>query len=317
VVEVARSLQDGLGCIHCHDPHATKPRIVRDALIDALTRPAADTLWHRDANRTGIEVIDFRGFRKIAIRDKYDPKLLCGQCHVEYNCNPGINPKTGEKVGFDDRRTNHFPLKDVFQIYDHYNALEFRDFRHTLTGGLLFKAQHPETEVFWNSKHDRAGVTCADCHMVPDPSGGAGAPAAKIGTSAKAQGKKFTSHWMTSPRVNLQATCLRCHSYWTPEEAEYTIDSVKAHIRGKMRKAEFWLGQLIDAIVEAKKAGVAEDIIKQAQEQHQKAHILWEWWTAENSDGFHNPEQARESLTRSIEESKKGIEILKAAMATK
>lgn len=48
-----------------------------------------------------------------------------------------------------------------------------------------------------------------------------------------------------------------------------------------------------------------------------KAHILWEWWTAENSDGFHNPELARESLTQSIDESQKGIEILNSAMALK
>ena len=35
-----------------------------------------------------------RGFdRKIAILDKYDTKLQCGQCHVEYNCNDGYDPK--------------------------------------------------------------------------------------------------------------------------------------------------------------------------------------------------------------------------------
>jgi len=58
-------------------------------------------------------------------------------------------------------------------------------------------------------------------------------------------------------------------------------------------------------------------VIKEAQEQHQKAHVLWEWWTAENSDGFHNPSLARESLTRSVEESKKGIKLLDDAMQKK
>jgi nitrite reductase (cytochrome c-552) len=42
-----------------------------------------------------------------------------------------------------------------------------------------------------------------------------------------------------------------------------------------------------------------------------------EWWAAENSDGFHNPEAARESLTRSIDESQRGIEILNAVMEKK
>ena len=300
--DYAQSISNVMGCIHCHDPHGTKPRVTRDGLIQALTRKEEDTLWHKDPKRTGIKVIDFRDFRKIAILDKYDAKLQCGQCHVEYNCNTGFDPKTVAKVGYDDQRTNHFPFKDVFQIYEHYNKVGFRDFKHALTGGLLFKAQHPEAEVFWNSKHDKAGVSCNDCHM----------PKMK----AK-DGTVFTTHWQTSPRNYIKETCLRCHKDWDAERANYAIDSVRSFTKGKMRKAEFWLAALIDRIVEAKKLGVDEAVIKEAQEQHQKAHILWEWWTAENSDGFHNPAQARESLTRSIQESRKGLEILSKGITDK
>jgi len=84
-----------------------------------------------------------------------------------------------------------------------------------------------------------------------------------------------------------------------------------------MRKAEFWLSALIDKIVEGKKAGLPPEVIKEAQELHQKAHVLWEWWTAENSDGFHNPALARESLTRSVEESRKGITLVNDALERK
>jgi formate-dependent nitrite reductase cytochrome c552 subunit len=107
-----------------------------------------------------------RGFtRKIALLDKYDSRLQCGQCHVEYNCNPGTDTKTGEPVKMADQRTNHFPFKDVFGLYDHYvNQIAFLDFKHASTGGLLWKAQHPETEAYYNSKHSKAGVSCDDCH---------------------------------------------------------------------------------------------------------------------------------------------------------
>jgi formate-dependent nitrite reductase cytochrome c552 subunit len=117
----------------------------------------------------------------------------------------------------------------------------------------------------------------------------------------------------------LKETCLaaKCHPTWTEEQAKYSIDSIRAFGKGKMRKAEFWLAALIDKIVEAKKAGVDPEVIKQAQDQHLRAHILWEYWTAENSDGFHNPEMARESLTRSVDESQKGIKILTDAMTPK
>jgi formate-dependent nitrite reductase cytochrome c552 subunit len=306
VVEFVKDLSNGMNCFYCHDPHAAKPRIVRDGLIQALTRPEKDTLWHKDPRPTKIDVREFReGFRKIALLEKYDARLQCGQCHVEYNCNPGYDPRTGEySIKAADPRTNHFPFKDVFGIYDHYNALGFRDFKHALTGGLLWKGQHPEAETHWNSRHSRAGANCNDCHM----------PKVK-----NAQGKVFTSHWQTSPKNYLRETCLKpgCHPNLSPEQAAYEIDSVKSYVRGKMRKSEFWLSSLIDKIVEGKKAGLDEGVIKEANEQHQKAHILWEWWTAENSDGFHNPDMARLSLARSVEESKKGIKIVDDALARK
>jgi nitrite reductase (cytochrome c-552) len=304
VVELARSNQYGLNCFYCHDPHSAGPRIVRDGLIEALTRKEADTLWHKDPKRTGITVIDLglRGFtRKIALLDKYDTKLQCGQCHVEYACNPGYDPKNADtskySVTFEDRRTNHLPYKDALQLYDHYvNQIGFLDFKHTLTGGLLWKAQHPEAETYYNSKHSLAGVSCDDCHM-PKEKG--------------PKGREFTSHFALAPRYQVKETCLKCHGDWTEEQGLYVIDSVKSHIRGKMRKAEFWIASLIDAITDAQKSGAAPGVIAKAQDQHLKAHILWEYWTAENSDGFHNPELARESLARSIDEAQKGIALLK------
>jgi len=306
VVEFVKDLQHGLNCITCHDPHAAKPRIVRDGLIQALTRKEADTLWHKDPKRTKIKVIDMglRGFtRKIAILDKYDTRLQCGQCHVEYNCNPGTDTKTGEPVKMSDQRTNHFPYKDVFGLYEHYvNQINFLDFKHGLTGGLLWKAQHPEAESYYNSKHAKAGVGCDSCHTP------------KMKNKA---GKVYTSHYAVTPKVQLKETCLKCHPKWTEEMARYSIDSVKAHIRGKMRKAEFHLSALIDKIVAGKAVGLGEDVIKQAQDQHLRAHILWEYWTAENSDGFHNPEMAREALTKSVDESQKGIKIINDAFAAK
>jgi formate-dependent nitrite reductase cytochrome c552 subunit len=77
------------------------------------------------------------------------------------------------------------------------------------------------------------------------------------------------------------------------------------------------MAALIDKIVAGKAAGLGEDVIKQAQDQHLRAHILWEYWTAENSDGFHNPDMARESLTKSVDESMKGIKIINDALAAK
>ena len=92
------------------------------------------------------------------------------------------------------------------------------------------------------------------------------------------------------------------------------MESVINYTKGKMRKAEYWLGQLIDSYATAQRMGVTESVLAQAREKHEEAHVLWEYWTAENSDGFHNPGLARESLTGSIAASKAGVKILNDAM---
>jgi formate-dependent nitrite reductase cytochrome c552 subunit len=66
---------------------------------------------------------------------------------------------------------------------------------------------------------------------------------------------------------------------------------------------------LIETYTRAKDLGVRDEILREVWPLHDKAHILWEWWTAENSDGFHNPQQARESLTQSINASQEAIKI--------
>jgi nitrite reductase (cytochrome c-552) len=82
-----------------------------------------------------------------------------------------------------------------------------------------------------------------------------------------------------------------------------------------MTKAEFWIANLIDTIMKAKEAGVSKEVMEKAHDFQYDANLYWEWWTAENSDGFHNPENARESLTRSIDASQNGIKFLKEEMA--
>ena len=306
VNEMAKDVSHSLNCFFCHDPHSAKPRVVRDGLIQALTRPEKDTLWHKDPKATKIDVKDMgvRGFtRKIAMLGRADSKLMCAQCHVEYNCNPGVDPTNGQPIGMGDQRTNHFPLTDVWGITKHYDDLKFRDFRHATTGALLWKAQHPDVETFWNSVHDKAGVECKDCHMpkVTDPK----------------TKKTYTSHWQTSPRNYLKETCLRCHANWNETQARYVIDSSNAHIQGKMRKAEFWLVQLVDKFAEANTVGIDEAALKDARRKHDEAHAHWEWWTAANGAAFHNTDQAKDSLNRSMVLAQEGLKILDDAIKAK
>ena len=300
VVDVAKDTHNPVGCIHCHDPHGTQPRIVRDAMIQAIERDVKNNIFAKEG-KTDLKVIAFRDeFRKIGVMGKTDSRMMCAQCHVEYNCGGGFQWSDGKPVAFTDRRTNHFPLKNALQLLKHYRELDFFDFRHAVTGARLIKLQHPEAETYAGSVHDRAGVQCHQCHM-PKQKG--------------KDGKMFSTHGMVKPKLTVKASCLGCHPDSTVEKKLYEIESVINYTKGKMRKAEYWLGQLIDAYAAAQRMGVLPAALDQAREKHEEAHVLWEFWTAENSDGFHNPSLARESLTESIAASKAGVKILSDAMA--
>jgi len=306
VNEFVKDTRHSLNCIFCHDPHGAQPRIIRDGLIQALTRPEKDTLWHKDPKAGKVDVKDLgqRGFtRKIAILDKYDTKLQCGQCHVEYNCNPGTDPTTGKPVTMADSRTNHFPFKSVDDLAKHYNDLKFRDFKHAITGAMLWKAQHPDVEVYYGSVHDKEGVMCHTCHM----------PKMKD----RKTGKEFTSHWQTTPKHYVKEACLGCHKAWGKEQAVYTVDSLKNRFMGKLRKAEYNLTRMIDKFEEAKNLGVDEATLNVVREKHYEAHVHWEFWTASNGSYFHNPKLADESINKGMVISGEAIKILEDAMAKK
>jgi nitrite reductase (cytochrome c-552) len=306
VNEFVKDTNHSLNCNFCHDPHSAKPRVIRDGLIQALTRPEKDTLWHKDAKGAKIEVKDLgeRGYtRKIATLSRYDSKLQCAQCHVEYNCNPGTDTATGQPIGMADQRTNHFPLKDVTQIQQHYVDLKFGDFKHGITGAPLWKGQHADVETFYNSTHQKNGVECHDCHM----------PKVK---DAKT-GKVYTSHWQTSPKHYIKETCLTCHKDWTEKQAIYSIDSLKNKWTAKMRKAEFWLTRLIDKFEAAQNMGVEAAVLNEARAKHSEAHIHYEWWSATNGAHFHNPQQFEASVNKGMAVSQAGIKLLDDAMAKK
>jgi formate-dependent nitrite reductase cytochrome c552 subunit len=310
VYQFAKDLNHPINCYGCHDPHSTKPRVVRDALIQAVVDRGEGTYPYdkEKSKKTTMTKVTFQrdgaDFRAIGILNRPDSVLMCAQCHVEYNCNPGLEFPAGTPVGMADRRSNLFQWTNVWD-YDKKTeeVFKFRDFRHGITGAMLTKFQHPEVETFWGSKHERAGVECKDCHMpkVTDPK----------------TKKTYTSHWQTNPRNYIKETCLKCHPAWDETKAVYVIDSVKNHLWGKMRKAEHWLTQLINKFIEARAVGVDEAVLKEAREKHYHAHTHWEWWTAETSGGFHNIDQAKESLNTSMIRSMEGIQILEEAIKAK
>jgi formate-dependent nitrite reductase cytochrome c552 subunit len=311
-VEFARGVNHPLNCYMCHDPHSAAPRVVRDALIEAVVDRKEGTYPQNKekSEKTKMTKVTFqrggKDFRAIGLLSKSDSNVMCAQCHVEYNCGPGFDcAEKGKEyyVKMDDPRTNLFTWTNVFGYKDKMvGKYKFKDFKHASTGALLPKIQHPEMETYWGSKHEKAGVECKDCHMTKKKA---------------ANGKVTTNHQQMSPRYNIKAACLTCHKEWTEDDAKYHMEAIQGYIRGKMTKAEFWLAEFIDWIMRAKEAGLPADVMDKVYDMQYDSNLYWEWWTAENSDGFHNPDDARESLTRSIDSSQGGIKLIKEELAKK
>ncbi len=228
-----------------------------------VTNPALDAAFKARG-------IDWTKFTRQEMRS-----VVCANCHVEYYM-----------VG--DKKFLTLPWENgtnIDEIADYYTEVAFTDWVHPDSGTNMIKMQHPDYELYSaDSTHYNAGVACADCHM-PYTSDGAA---------------KFSSHDIKSPLLRLPQTCGVCHT-----DVDYVAGRVKV-IQGlthdTMINAEDALVTAIEAIkTAAAETGVDEELLAQARELHRLAQLRWDFIAAENSMGFHNPEEALRILADAID----------------
>jgi nitrite reductase (cytochrome c-552) len=192
--------------------------------------------------------------------------VVCANCHVEYYF-----------AGKEKYLT--FPWANgtqIDQIIAYYEELGFSDWTYPDAGTPMLKAQHPEYEFFTaGSTHYNAGVACADCHM-PYVSDGAA---------------KYSSHDVHSPLINPQQSCGQCHT-----DVEYVVRRVNL-IQDQVSATKIATEDAIIDAINAIKAAAAnpnadQALLDQARNLHRKAQFMWDFLSAENSTGFHNPEYA-------------------------
>jgi nitrite reductase (cytochrome c-552) len=151
-----------VSCVDCHEPRSMELRVTRPGFIAAIQKLAAST----------AAVPHLTSIERWRTGDKarpYDPNLdgtrqekrsyVCGQCHVEYFCGKGQTLFFPWGEGLKVEEMEH--LYDGMQV----NGKRFKDWTHAETGMEVLKAQHPEFEMWSQGIHARAGVACADCHM--------------------------------------------------------------------------------------------------------------------------------------------------------
>ncbi len=264
--EARRLVTHPIACIDCHAPDTMQLRVTRPAFLEAMRQ------------RKQTEGIAEYDVNTMASRQEMRT-FVCGQCHVEYYF-----------AGPEKRLVYPWAkgLK-VDEILEYYDELGFSDWTHAETGAAVLKAQHPEFEMWNQGIHSRSGVACADCHM----------PYKRVG------GLKISDHHVQSPLLNINRACQTCHK-WPEEEllsrAE-TIQGRTLHLRDLALTA---LVELIDDLKAAQEAVRPQADLASARSFQRKAQFLLDFVEAENSTGFHAPQEAARILAESIDFSRKG-----------
>ncbi len=273
-----------IGCNLCHEPQSMDLRITSEPLENALERRGED--W-REASRNEMR------------------SLVCGQCHSEYYFQH-------EEYGPEAKVT--FPWDKGFDPGDMYEYKKevgvtdregfegwFIDWTHPVSDTPMIKVQHPEYEMWQDGPHGSADVSCADCHM----------PYTRMDGK-----KKISSHYVTSPLKSLDRvaqTCGQCHAQQSPQHLKDRViytqervwdqlmtaqeESVRAH--EAVRLASEYEGEVRDNF---------EELMIQARERVRKGQWFWDYVSAENSVGFHNPSKALDTLAKSQQYSRQAVE---------
>ncbi len=276
-----------VSCPDCHDPKTMQLIVTRPAFLVGIQKLAASETPTPFA--PSIERWRAAG-KKVA----YDPNVeatrgemrtfVCAQCHIEYYCSSAM-PLTapwGKGLNVDQIEVfwNETKMPD---------GARFFDYKHAETGAPILKAQHPEFELWSQGVHARSGVACADCHM----------PYARDGAT------KISDHWVRSPLLNISRACQGCHKL-SEDEIKARVDLIQSRNFELLQRGGVAITALMDAVVAAKKDGATDQQLANALELQRKAQWRLDFIAAENSMGFHAPQEAARVLGEALDYARQG-----------
>jgi len=280
-----------VSCVDCHDPADMSLRITRPGFIRGIQALAAS-----DAPVPALASIQV--WRDGSRRDPYDPNrdasrnemrsYVCGQCHVEYYCANKMPLTFPWGKGLTADAIEAFWDATIFP-----NGEAFFDYTHAETGAPVLKAQHPEFELWNQGIHARSGVSCADCHM----------PYVREGAT------KISDHWVRSPLLNVNRACQTCHRT-SEDELKMRADVIQQRNYELLERGGVAIVALIDAVIDAKAKGVAPETLDAALRLQRRAQWRLDFIAAENSMGFHAPQEAARVLGEAIDYARQGEIVL-------
>ena len=271
--EARKLVSHPVACIDCHDSQTMALRVTRPAFIDGIRAVKASQGVQNYEVNTHATRQEMRAF-------------VCGQCHVEYYFK-----------GPEKRLT--YPWSKGLkadEILQYYEENPHKDWVHPDSGAEVLKAQHPEFELWNQGIHARSGVACADCHM----------PYMRVGAL------KISDHHVRSPLLNINNACQTCHK-WSDTELKDRVETIQARVYGLRNRAMDAVVGLIADLKDAKGKGTSDTQLASARKLQRYAQFLLDFVEAENSTGFHAPEEAERLLAESIDYARQGQLVLRGA----
>lgn len=265
-MEARKLVTHPVSCIDCHDPATMQLRVTRPGFLEGIKALKA---------RDGIANYDPN---TMATRQEMR-SFVCGQCHVEYYFK-------GPEKRLTYPWANGLKADEILAYYDQTG---FKDWVHADSGAPMLKAQHPEFEMWNQGVHARSGVACADCHM----------PYQREGAM------KISDHHVRSPLLNINNACQPCHQIPEAELAARVATIQDRHMEMRNQAMDAVVA-LIDDLKAAKAAGRPDAELATAQDLQRKAQFLLDFAEAENSTGFHAPQEAARLLAKSINFARQG-----------
>jgi nitrite reductase (cytochrome c-552) len=116
---------------------------------------------------------------------------------------------------------------------------------------------------------------------------------------------KISDHHVRSPLLNVNRACQTCHK-WSEDELKARVDIIQQRTHGLRNLAMDALIGLIGDIKAAAAAGRTDTQLAAARDFQRKAQFYLDFVEAENSTGFHAPQEAARILGESIDFSRKG-----------
>jgi nitrite reductase (cytochrome c-552) len=267
----ARALAEHpVSCIDCHDPETMQLRVTRPGFLEGIKLLKASQ---------GVADYDVN---TQATRQEMRT-YVCGQCHVEYYFR---GPEKRLVYPWGKGLT-------ADSILAYHDSTGHRDWVHAISGAPVLKAQHPEFELYNQGIHARSGVACTDCHM----------PYQRVGAM------KISDHHVRSPVLNINRACQTCHKF-SEEELRARVEVIQDRTFELRNIALDAVVQLTRDIGALARRDSTDARLAPARQAQRRAQFLVDFIEAENSMGFHAPQEAARVLAHALNHAREGQRIL-------